>query len=181
MTLNIVAIDGAVRYTYALCKNRQVGIGAILAIGTNGQYVHYVCHSCTKKHMRAKRVEAEVAVALLSNPLQSLCIFDGLPSAFYFEFDRPICKYDVFVVKAPVRQCVQYGAYSICSEGAELNEKGINIEGVTIPYRVVVILNELAHNMANEHILGVWDIATSRCVLPAGVHPAMFGSDVSIY
>jgi len=179
MTLNIVAIDGAVRYSYALCRDRLAGIGAIIAVGTNGQSVHHICR-CTKKYMRVKRVEVEVAVALLSSPLQSICIFDGLPSTFYNEFNGPICRHDVFVVKAPVRQCTQIGPYSVCYDG-EMSEKGVKVEDVVIPYRVIITLNELAHNMANEHILGVWHMATSRCIMPAGVHPAMFDSDVSIY
>jgi len=180
MTLKLVAIDSAVRYTYALCRSRLRGVGAIMAVATNGQYTHYICYSCTKRHMRNKRVEAEVAVALLSSPSQSVCVFDGLPATFYSEFDRPICKYDVFVVKAPLKECRQVGPYSVCFDG-EANERGIKVEGVVIPYRTIVALNALAHEMSNEHILGVWSMAISRCILPAGVHPSMFGSDYSIY
>jgi len=180
MTLKLVAIDGAVRYSHVWCGGRLISAGAIMAVATSGDYVHYICHSCTKKHMRAKRVEAEVSVALLSSASQSICVFDGLPSTFYSEFERPICRYDVFVVKAPVRRCAQYGPYSICFDG-ETFEAGVKIEDVTIPYRVIVALNQLAHEMANEHILGLWHMATSRCVVPTGAHPSMVDSDVSIY
>jgi len=180
MTLKLLAIDSAVRYAYAWCKGRLRGVGAIMAVATNGLYTHYVCHSCTKRHMRNKRVEAEVAAALLSSPSQAICIFDGLPSTFYGEFERPICRYDIFVVKAPVKQCMQYGPYSICFDG-EAGNKGVKVEDVVIPYRVIVALNQLAHEMANEHILGVWHMAVSRCVIPTGAHPSMLDHDVSIY
>jgi len=181
MTFNIIAIDSAVRYAYAWCRGRRTSVGAILAfaVGSRTESVHYVCRSCTKRHMRAKRVEAEVAVALLSKP-RSVCIFDGMPSSFYNEFEAPICDYDIFVVKAPVKGCTQVGVYSICYEGA-MSERGVKIEDVTIPYRLIITLNAFAHNMANEHMIGLWHMATSGCILPAGAHPAMFDSDVSIY
>jgi len=181
MTLNIIAIDSAVRYAYAWCRGRRTSVGAILAfaVGTRMESIHYVCHGCTKRHMRSKRIEAEVAVALLSKQ-RSACIFDGMPSSFYNEFEPPICDYDIFVVKAPIRGCAQIGAYSICYDG-EVTERGIKIEDVVVPYRLITTLNELAHNVANDYMIGLWQMATSGCVLPTGVHPAMFENDLSIY
>jgi len=97
-------------------------------------------------------------------------VFDGLPNTFYSEFEMPICYADIFVVKAPVRGCIRYGVYSICYDG-DVKDGAILVDGATIPIRKIIVLNALAHSLANRYADGIWRNETYGCLSAAGTHP----------
>jgi len=176
--MRVIAIDSAVRFNYFLCRGAETSIGVVVAVNTSQRPIYEVCKKCTKQYIRKKRVELEIRAALLSRP-KSVCIFDGLPSTFYAEFDAPICYKDVFLVKAPIRGCARYGIYSICYDG-DIKDGAILVDGTAITFEKIVTLNAFAHTLANRFADGIWLNETFGCLSAIGTHPR-YDENVNLY